>query len=134
VSVFHPAPAATDGLRLDRLPVDSHSQEFQDDFHSLEFQDFRDDSRSPAFRDDFHSLEFLDDSQECPDDFHSLGFPGDSRSQEFPVYIPEFLDATLPAGFRDFHLDGPDDNPDSQADPTQDGCTPADSPTSVVDS
>jgi hypothetical protein len=96
-SVFHPAPAATDGRHPDHLPDDFHFQGFQDLF---------------------------------PDDFHF---------RDCPVDFLESRDASLPDGSPDSHCsDGPailrDDPDDNPADRSQDGCTQADSPTSVVDS
>jgi hypothetical protein len=102
-SVFPPALAGTDGRPPDHLLVDFHFQDFQD-----------------LFLDDSHSRDlFLDDSH-SEDDCH------------LEVDIPEFRDATLPAGSQNArNLGDSDDNP---ADRSQVDCTQADSPTSVADS
>jgi hypothetical protein len=104
-SVFRPVPAWPDGLHPDHLLAGFHFQDFQD-----------------LSLDDFHSL----------DDSHSRDQFLDDSHLDRPVDIPEFRDATLPAGSQNArNLGDSDDNP---ADRSQVDCTQADSPTSVADS
>ena len=112
VSVFRPVPAVVSAFHPDHPPVDFHSQDFQDLFQG--------DSRFPdPLQDDSHSQ--ADSPNRSRDDFHSVR----------PDDIPEFQDANLRDSRDAQRLAGPDGNP---ADHSQDDCTRADSPTSVVDS